>query len=130
MLLMSHCNYAAKTDVSTEILDMLRSKVLEMKDQLALVQPLGEIVTDIEPTSAQLTSMFPLYSRHRLKTSLILFLSTAAPMATQLLVHVKEEPLEEALTYTAVYSTSTYIERGICVTLCLPLYSILAQCSY
>ena len=55
----SHCNYAAKTDVSTEILDMLRRKVLEMKDQLALVQQLGEIVTDIEPTSTQLTSMFP-----------------------------------------------------------------------
>ena len=56
----SHCNYAAKTDVSTEILDMLRSKVLEMKDQLALVQPPREIVTDIEPISTQLTGMFPL----------------------------------------------------------------------
>ena len=56
----SHCNYAANTDVSTKILDMLRSKVLEMKDRLALVQPPGEIDTDIEPISTQLTSMFPL----------------------------------------------------------------------
>ena len=61
---MSHCNYAAKTDVSTEILDMLRRKVLEMKDQLALAHPPGEIVTDIEPTSTQLISMFPYPMAH------------------------------------------------------------------
>ena len=97
---------AANSDVGIEILDMLRSKVLEMKDQLALIQPPGEVITDIEPTSAQLTSMFPLSSRHRVKISLILFPATAAAMATQPLVPVKKEPLEEALTSTADYSTS------------------------
>ena len=50
--------HAANPDISTELLDMLRSKVLEMRDQLsvALVQQPKEI-TDIKPTSAQLTSM-------------------------------------------------------------------------
>ena len=52
---------------------------------------------------------------------------TAATMATQSLVHAKEEPFEEILPSTAVYSTSMCIER-VYVTLCLPLNSMPAQC--
>ena len=126
----SHCNYAAKTDVSTEILDILRGKVLEMKNQLALVRPLGEIITISEPTSTHLTSMFPYPIGTLLRLKITFISATGVPMATQPPVHVKEEPLEEGLTSTADYSISTCIERGICVTLCLPLYSMPAQCSY
>ena len=49
--------YAANADISIELLDMLRGKVQELRDQLSLIQPPGEIITHIEPTPTQLTGM-------------------------------------------------------------------------
>ena len=81
----------------------------EMRDQLSLVQSPGD-VTDIKPTSAQ--SMLPLILLSQvIETNVYMFVSTAATMATQSHIHVKEEPLEEVLPSAAVYSTCMCIGR-------------------
>ena len=49
--------YAADADISIGLLGVLRRKVQEMRDQLALVQSPREII-DIELTPAQLTGVF------------------------------------------------------------------------
>ena len=53
---------------------------------------------------------------------MFMFVSTAATMTTQSQLYIKEEPVEEVLPSTAVYSTSMCIGR-VYVTLCLLYYA-------
>ena len=101
--------HAADSDISIELLYMLRKKVQEMRDQLALVQLSGDVteVTDIKPTSST-QSMLTLIMLLRL---MFMFVYTAATMRTQSRVCVKEEPMEEVLPSAAVYSACMCIGR-------------------